>query len=477
MAQGLQAFGADNSVEGTPPTTRRRGIGLRAQLNLALLGTMLAWFAALGWLRLDATRASVREEVTGANRVATQLLERVTRVLSQGGPPAMLEFLERLGRVRANEITLVAEDGTELYRSPPSTYKQGRSAPDWFAALVTPPLQRHTIRIPGAEVTIEANPSRAILDGWDELLQLAIAAGSALVVLNAATVWAVGRMLRPFAQIDDALRRMQRGDYAARLPPLPGREAALIGEAVNQLGSTIEAMMQQRLATAIAEQRLAESRTWSRLLEQQLEAERREIAAELHDELGQSVTGIRSLARSLASRLDPKDTLGRDTVDLIDAEARRLYDAMHSLIPRLTPMSLGPMGLPDALRDLLAGYRRRHPEITFALEVDGPDNPVDSAPALAAYRTAQEAVNNAVKHSGCTKVSMCLSRDETRLRLSVTDDGRGLGSSATRLSGFGLLGLRARIEALGGQFEVGPTDEGGTRVQASLPLQMPGDSK
>jgi two-component system sensor histidine kinase UhpB len=477
MAHDPQALRADDSVMGTPRASRRGRVSLRVQLNVTLLVTMLGCIAALGWLRLDATRASVREEIIGANRVATQLLERVTWIFSRGGPYAMLEFLEQLGRVRANEITFVAADGTALYRSPPSTYKQGRSAPDWFTALVAPPVQRHTIRIPGAELTIESNASRAILDGWDELVQLAVTAALALVLLSATVFWVVGRMLRPFAQIEEVLRRMQRGDYAVRLPPLPGREAALIGEAVNQLGAAIEAMMQQRLAAAIAEQRLAESRDWSRLLEQQLEAERREIAAELHDELGQSVTGIRSLARSLASRLPQEDTLSRDTVDLIDAEAARLYDAMHGLIPRLTPMSLDPLGLADALRDLLASYRRRHPDVTFALEVEGSDGPVDSAPALAAYRTVQEGVNNALKHSGGKIVSLHLRRDETHLHLCITDDGRGLTPLADRPARFGLASLRARIEALGGCFEVGPAIGGGTRVQASLPLRMPGGSK
>jgi two-component system, NarL family, sensor histidine kinase UhpB len=452
------------------------GRSLRLQLHAIVLAMMLLFIGALLWLRIDATRASVREEITGSNRVAAQLLERVSWIFARGGPPAMLEFLDRLGRVRANEIMLVDTDGRELYRSPPSTYKEGRSAPGWFTDLVSPALQRQQIRMPGATLTIESNPSRAILDGWDDLWQLAGATALALAAVLGMVVWAVNRALKPFGQIVAGLQRLQQGDYAARLPALSGREAALIGDAVNRLGEAIETTVQQRIAAHAAEQRLADSRGWARRVEQRLEAERREIAAELHDELGQSVTGIRSLARSLATRLPSDDATGRDAAELIDTEAARLYDAMHGLIPRLTPLSLGPLGLPDALQDLLASLRARHAGIDFSLQIDGPDGPVDPEAALAAYRTVQEAVNNALKHSGGRRIAVALQRKDDWMHLTITDDGRGLPATEARAGRFGLRGLRGRVEALGGRFEAGNTDNGGASVRVDLPCQAPQDS-
>ena len=468
--------GVDNAPMSPPTAPVARGVSLRLQLNAIVFLLMLACAAALLWMRLDATRASVREEITGSNRVATQLLERVTWIFSRGGPPAMLNFLEQLGRVRANEITLVDAEGRELYRSPPATYKQGRSAPPWFTDLVTPPLQRQTIRMLGATLTIESNPSRAILDGWDDLVQLAGVALGTLAAVMVLLFWLLGRTSEPFGQIAAALRRMHRGDYASRLPPLRGREARLIGEAVNRLGETIEANVQQRAAAVAAERSLAESRDWARRVEQRLEAERREIAAELHDELGQSVTGIRSLARSLATRLPADDALGREAAQMIDSEAARLYDAMHGLIPRLTPLSLGPLGLPDALNDLVAGLRQRHPGFDFSLQIEGPDGAVDAAPALAVYRTVQEAVNNAVKHSGGRHIAIALQRSPDDMHLTITDDGRGLPPPESRPARFGLTGLRERVQALGGLFDAQPGPAGGTVVRARLPRCAPSDA-
>lgn len=451
------------------PLPSRRSASLRLQLNLIVATLTGLFVAALVGLQIDGTRASVREEITASNKVATQLLERVSGIFSRGGPPAMLGFLEQLGRVRANDIVLVDDDGQVLYRSPPATYKQGRDAPEWFTAWVVPPLQRQLVRMPGATLAIEPNPSRAILDGWDHLVQLAGIAALALVALHVAVFWAVGRTLRPFARIVEGLRRLQAGDYATRLPPLPGREAALIGESVNRLGEAIETTLQQRIAARETRQRLSESRAWAQQVEQRLEAERKDIAAELHDELGQSVTAIRSLARSLIARLPADDTTGREAAQMIDAEAARLYDAMHGMIPRLTPLTLGPLGLPDALRDLVASLRLRHRAQVFDLHIEGPETPLDADTALAAYRTAQEALNNALKHSGARHLGLLLQHNAQTLALTVTDDGCGLPPPDQRPHRFGLPGLHERAAALGGRFDAQRRPEGGTQVRLELP--------
>lgn len=451
----------------------RAGLGLRLKLN-AIVGLLMGVFVAtLLWLQIDATRASVREEIIASNRVATQLLERVSWIVTRGGPAAMLGFLEQLGRVRANDLTLTDEAGRVLYRSPPPVYKQGRSAPDWFSRLVVPPLQRQVIQIGGGRLTIEADPSRAILDGWEDLLKLAGMAAAALVLINVVVFWAMGRMLKPFARIVEALGHLQAGDYAHRLPALPGREASLIGDSVNRLGEAIDANLHQRMQAFETERRLAESREWAHKVEQRLEAERREIAGELHDELGQSVTAIRSLAKSLTLRLPASDALGREAAQLIDSEAARLYDAMHGMIPRLTPLALDPLGLPDALGDLVAAVRQRHAHVALSLHSVGMDRPVSGPVALVAYRVAQEAINNAIKHSGCRQITVTVSQTHANeMTLLIDDDGCGLPAEGNRPARFGLTGLRERVAALGGEFSAAGRPEGGTRVSARLPREV-----
>ncbi|MEX8520159.1 MAG: ATP-binding protein [Leptothrix sp. (in: b-proteobacteria)] len=456
------------------------GLSLRLRIHLIVAGLMALFVATLLWLQIDATRRSVHEEIVGANRVAAQLLQRVTWVYTRSGPQALIEFLAQLGRVRANDISLLDEHGQLLYRSPPSTYKEGRNAPDWYSRLVVPPLQRQVIALPGGQLAVEADPSRAILDGWDDFRVLVGVAGAALLLLLGGVFWLVGRTLRPFPTIVAALERIERGDLRTRLPELRGHEAATIGAAINRMSAAVEGHLIERLRAFEVERSLSESRELARQIEHHMERERREIARELHDELGQSVTAIRSLAASLVLRLGERDPQGRELAGLIGSEALRLDDAMHSLIPRLAPLALDQLNLADCLSDLVASARQREPAIEIVFNIDAPLPELDGDTALAAYRVVQEALNNALRHSGAHRIAIMLSANERLLDISVSDDGQGLsldGSEPLQHKGrYGLRGLRERVRALGGRFELASPsalDTGrGLRVQAWLPLQL-----
>ena len=204
-------------------------MSLRLKINLIVAGVIALLVATMIALQIDGLRRAVREEVQAANRVTAQLLHRMGWVYTMDGPDSLVRFLQRLGRVRANEITLTDAQGQVLYRSPPSTYKEGREAPEWFSALILPQASSQVIELPNGRLTIDAEPSRAVLDGWDDLLVLAAGGAATLLVINALVFWAMGRALRPFSQIVDGLNRLQAGDFEVVLPPLRGQEAGAIG--------------------------------------------------------------------------------------------------------------------------------------------------------------------------------------------------------------------------------------------------------
>src|SRR5450631_3692749 len=112
---------------------------LRLKINLIIGALTLLFMVAVIWLQLRSMRESVQEEVVAANRVAAQMLNRTVWHYVAQGTPAMLNFLQGMGRVRSNDITLFDLQGNELYRSPPSPYKAGREPPPWFDRLVSPP--------------------------------------------------------------------------------------------------------------------------------------------------------------------------------------------------------------------------------------------------------------------------------------------------------------------------------------------------
>lgn len=465
----------DAASAGDPLPAAVTGRSLRFRIHLLLVGLMGLFIVALLAQQIEATRSSVREEIIAGNRVAGQLLERVGWVYRLSGPGALLEFLNQLGRVRANDISLRSDAGQELYRSPPPVYKQGRAAPDWFAQWVAPPLQRQVISLPGGQLVVEADPSRAILDGWDDLMRMATLGGAALVLINVLAFWYVGRTLRPFKTILAGLARLEGGDYAARLPALPGREAASIGNAVNRMAAAVDGQLQARLAAYEAQRSLAESREIARQIEHHTEHERREMARELHDELGQSVTAIRSVANSLVHRLGERDAAGREMAALISSEAARLYEVMHGLIPRLTPLALDSLGLADALADLAGGIRQRPDAPQIDLKLQALPAGLNAELALAAYRVVQEALNNALRHSGAAHIDISASASGASLQITVEDNGGGLPPDWQRPGHYGLRGLRERLRGLGGELQIEglPAPRSGVRVSAQLPLDLP----
>jgi two-component system, NarL family, sensor histidine kinase UhpB len=445
---------------------------LRTRLNLVVAALSAAFVVVLIAAEIQATRESVREEIEAANRVASQLLGQLAVLYSKiGGPDLVLQFLDQLGRVRANEVYLMSAGGEVLYRSPSATYKAGRDAPAWFARLFTPQSARETFDLRGGvRLVVEAQPSRAVLDAWDDIVRLSTVGAVMLIVVNGAAFWTVARLFKPIPVIADGLERLQRGDLAFRLPPLPGSEANIIGSAFNRMAAALEDKVHAERQARDAEARLEERREMASLADQRVEEERRLIAHELHDEFGQSVTAIRSLALAIAAQTGERDAAIGDTARLISDEAARLYDAMHSLIPRLAPLSLDALGLSATLENLVRDWQRRHVAVTIDLEHTLPAD-LGSSVALAVYRVVQEGLINALRHAQATRISIVVDGTLERIRVSVADDGVGLPVDWARPGHFGLRGLTDRVAQLGGRFEVGSADPRGTRLAAEIPLR------
>ena len=442
---------------------------LRTRLNLVVAGLTVVFVGVLSAEEIADTRSSVREEIEAANVVASQLLGPLVVLYARsGGTPVVIELLRQLGHVRANDITLRGEDGRVLYRSPPFTYKAGRAAPYWFAGLLAPQTARHTFRLPGgAQLVVEGQPSRSILDAWDDLTRLLVSAVLLLIGVNALALWSVERALAPLPIIVNGLERVQRGDLAYRLPRLPGPEANAIAAAFNRMAQAVQDNVQAERKAREAETRLEERRELALLLEQRIEEERRLIAHELHDEFGQSVTAIKSLALSIAARSG--EPAMADTARLIAEEAGRLYDAMHGLIPRLMPVALDTLGLAETLENLVRDWQRRYPAIVLSLRHDLPPD-LGPSVTLAAYRVVQEGLINALRHAQATHVEINLDSNAGGITATVTDDGVGLPPDWARPGHYGLRGLIGRVEHLGGTLAVGNREPHGTCLRAQIPL-------
>jgi PAS domain S-box-containing protein len=199
------------------------------------------------------------------------------------------------------------------------------------------------------------------------------------------------------------------------------------------------------------------------------EKERKAIARELHDELGQILTALRMDAVWLSDNLRDKNTQAaeraRSMCQLID----KTLDEVRSLATRLRPGMLDDFGLIDALEWFTKDFAKRtgiattftHPEMSE----------VDSLVATAAYRIAQEALTNVARHSYATRVTVTMQVENGHMTLAVTDNGRGFNPKDLRESEcLGLAGMRERAGLLGGSLKMHSKPGGGTRVDVRLPL-------
>lgn len=442
---------------------------LRTRLNLVLTGVTAVFVAALVADQIRDTRSSIREEIEAANHVAVQVIGQLAVAYSaEGGEPAVAKLLEQLGHVRANEITLRNAAGELIYRSPPAVYKAGREAPAWFTRLLAPHPARQAYELSGGtQLMIEAQPSRAILDAWDDLTRLVILAAVMLIILASLAFWLVDRALAPFPVIVEGLERLIHGDLSYRLPPLSGAEARAIGSAFNRMAQAVADNVQAEREAREAQARLEERRELSLVVEQSVEEERRLIAHELHDEFGQSVTAIRSLAMAIATQSAEPGSAA--AARLVCEEAARLYDAMHGLIPRLAPLALDTLGLAAALESLVRDWQQRHASPALSLRHQLPSD-LGTRVALAAYRVVQEGLVNAVRHAQATRVDIDVSAAAESLTVTVVDDGVGLPSEWPRPGHFGLRGLAERVENLGGTLRVHNVEPHGMCLSAAIPL-------
>jgi two-component system, NarL family, sensor histidine kinase UhpB len=211
-------------------------------------------------------------------------------------------------------------------------------------------------------------------------------------------------------------------------------------------------------------ERLEEERRSSmrRVLSAQ-EAERRRIAQELHDQIGQNLTAVVLELKRLHGRVDPDwaDTLA-DAQEL----ARESLDELRRISYELRPAALDDLGLASALAALCSSVGRRA-GIEVTHEVDPALPLLTPEIELAVYRVAQEALTNAVRHSGCAHVHVGLAAGPEAVLLRVADDGRGLDGGPR--SGGGIRGMRERALMIGGRLVLGVGAEGGVEVDLSVP--------
>lgn len=443
---------------------------LRSRLIIVPTALLLAGLAAVIAFYFYRAQIRVQAETSSGMRLARVVVNAaLARAEAAADPVVALDQLQRaLPTIRHVDFVMPAPPSVDRFAGVPLVKEEQRAVPLWFARLFRLPLRAESFPITFggrtvSQVVIVPNPLSEIAEIWDELKFLTGLLVVLAVVIVALLVWTVSLGLRPIRDLAEAFERLEHGRFEELRPAIRVAELRRIVEQFNSL------------VRSLARVTDANHRLIDKLISLQ-EAERKEIARELHDEFGPSLFGIRAdvscirrWSRNREPRFQEIDERARSIAELVDG-IQRINSRM---LDRLRPLVLDRLGLAEALRQLVLAWRDRYPAIAWSLDLPAAICLPDEEASLALYRLVQESLTNAARHANATAVRVAvrdLSRGATNAAMAVTVSDNGRGFPPDLRFGFGLLGIAERIRARNGRLHVGNQPSGGALVQAFLPL-------
>lgn len=277
----------------------------------------------------------------------------------------------------------------------------------------------------------------------------------------AAAIFLTWLLTRPILDLVATTRRVGSGDLTARADPWAKDEIGVLAGAFNRMVEDLE-----RSRATIEEKEIARTRLLDQLISAQ-EEERKRIARELHDGVGQA---LNSIALGISSVVQPGDSpVVRQQVEQLRGVTDETLNAVRQLGRDLRPSVLDDLGLVEALDHYAAEFNSGHPDLRVDAHLDL-DRRLPPTVETAFYRMVQEGMTNAARHSGGEMVSLVVARHDGVAQAIIEDDGRGFDVDAVLKSGesVGIHGMQERAELVGGRvrFESGPT---GTTVFIEVP--------
>jgi two-component system, NarL family, sensor histidine kinase UhpB len=296
-------------------------------------------------------------------------------------------------------------------------------------------------------------------------------------------ITALAAVISATFDLSERAYRFTRGLERFQLDELPGvlfvLSICLVWFAWRRYSDVRRELKHRRMLEEQAERLLADNRRLANQALQAQELERRHMARELHDELGQYLNAISLDAariRDLSSQREPE--IHRIALGLMQS-ATHVYREIGDMIRRLRPIGLDEFGLPSALEHCVDGWRERLPEASFSVTIEGDFSGLSDALTITLYRLVQEGLTNVSKFARRSRVELFMVRAPREAQsvdgapideivVTMADDGPGTDLTKPR-AGLGLIGMRERVEALGGEFHVASKPQGGFLFCARVP--------
>ena len=431
--------------------------------------------ATIAYAVKKTTIAEMTDAMAAAEQVVRQEIDRVSRAAAPDTPIEQTPF--NFGALSGVDIELYDADGKRVNSrsadDAPNTDEQP-NAPRWFAALVGPSDSRLLLPVEVGgkrigSVVLVAQASEEIDEVWDDFTEFAVLAIAINLLVFLLIFWAVSRIMSPLGLLVEGLHDLELGHYNVRLPRPDVFELAAITDRFNALSGQLGNARSENLALS------------QRLISIQ-DDERRQIAAELHDELGPLLFGLSadlsSLRQNSGGRAKNAGPVAGERIERLLGMVNRIRDLNRQLLGKLRPMSIGRVSLGEAISGLLAELESFKGKMAIAFTGAELAGSYGDTVDLTVYRCIREGVTNAIRHAGGKRVGVTVrehansagepgSRSRS-LGIVIEDDGRGI-SPQDKL-GYGLTGIRERVRALGGKLTIARGQSGGTRLEISIPL-------
>ena len=444
---------------------------LKLRLNLIITLLLLGIMFAGTLMSINNARQNTEAEVKSAEKLVLYLFDTAilnNDKLSQKQIEKHTFNLQHLKHMRHIKIELTNEYGEVVDSNHLSKNEAVDEAPRWFKALLNrfttqwnPSIRtlEYRGRVLG-KLIITPDPDYEYAEKWKQLIELLTLISVFFVLVNLSVIWAVAQALKPTERILSALNALEEGKLDTRLPQFNTPELAPIGEKFNHMIAKLEFSIQQN------------HRLTHELISLQ-EQERKNLARDLHDEFGQCLTAINTDASIILKASEKKYPELRDSAHAICQLSRHLTDMVTGLLQQLRPGLLEELGLQAALDDLVSTWKSRHKEVKCIVSITPITEVIEEAKGITLYRLTQECLTNITKHSNATLVDIELrykrKNQQEGLQLIVKDNGQGFNLNNTL--GFGLPGMRERVEGLNGDLLIKTISGEGTEINAWIPIK------
>ncbi len=441
-------------------------MSLKLRLLIIVSLILIINFAAASYFLVQNARQAVAAEMASSTQLARGLLINALPTLRFSNDLSerltlIVDSVRHTRHIRAwfedmNGQPLIGQEERMAFFNKPD-------APDWFIRIMEPEaVAFRRLITKGSQsfgyLVVEADPSDEVTEVWRDMQVLFILGGFFLTLILILVYVALRQGLRPLGDLADALAKLENGDFTARVDTGAAKELSPIQIRFNHMASVLEKTMAENHALA------------GNMLTVQ-ESERRDLARELHDELAPCLFGIRvDLAEIERIAIENKLADVEEKVSSVKLITSHIQSLVRKMLSRLRPMTLDDLGLTDALRDMLHNWRDRQPEIDWEWDFIGELNDLPDTLQVTVYRVVQECTTNCVRHADARHVKVEVRREKENIKVMVTDDGKGLNNNSV-IKGFGLIGMRERVSALGGKISF-DTEEGlGLQVRVLIPLK------